>query len=87
MVTRKDLNGDVIWGEQAISLDDALRAYTWNSAYASFEEGIKGSLEPGKLGDVTVWETDLHAIDPEALKSIRPDFTIADGVVEFEREA
>lgn len=86
MVTRKDLNGDVIWGEQAISLDDALRAYTWNSAYASFEEGIKGSLEPGKLGDVTVWETDLHAIDPEALKTIRPDFTIADGVVEFERE-
>jgi len=62
-----------------------LRAYTWNGAYASFEEGIKGSLEPGKLGDVTVWETDLHDIDAEALKSIRPDYTIADGAIVYER--
>jgi predicted amidohydrolase YtcJ len=85
MVTRKDINGDTIWGEQAISLDEALRAYTWNGAYASFEEGIKGSLEPGKLGDVTVWETDLHEIDVEALKSIRPDYTIADGAIVYER--
>ncbi len=85
MVTRKDINGDTIWGEQAISLDEALRAYTWNGAYASFEEGIKGSLEPGKLGDVTVWETDLHDIDVEALKSIRPDYTIADGAIVYER--
>jgi predicted amidohydrolase YtcJ len=85
MVTRKDINGDTLWGEQAISLDEALRAYTWNGAYASFEEGIKGSLEPGKLGDVTVWETDLHDIDAEALKSIRPDYTIADGAIVYER--
>jgi predicted amidohydrolase YtcJ len=85
MVTRKDLNGDVIWGEQAISLDDALRAYTWAGAYASFEENIKGSLEPGKLGDVTVFETDLDALAADDLKTVKVDYTISEGTVAFER--
>ncbi|CAN5680962.1 amidohydrolase [soil metagenome] len=85
MVTRKDLNGDVLWGEQAISLDDALRAYTWNGAYASFEETIKGSLEPGKLADVAIWETDLDGIDAEELKTVAIDYTISDGTVAYER--
>jgi predicted amidohydrolase YtcJ len=85
MVTRKDVNGDTLWAEQAIPLDDALRAYTWNGAYASFEEGIKGSLEPGKLADIAVFETDLDTIDSEALKSIRVDYTISDGRVVYER--
>jgi predicted amidohydrolase YtcJ len=85
MVTRKDVNGDVLWGEQAISLDDALRAYTWNGAYASFEEQTKGSLEPGKLADIAVFETNLDDLDPEALKQIRIDYTISDGRVAYER--
>ena len=85
MVTRKDLNGDVVWGEQAVSLDDALHAYTWAGAYASFEEGIKGSLEPGKLGDVTVFETDLDSIDPNDLKEMKVDYTISEGEVVFRR--
>jgi predicted amidohydrolase YtcJ len=85
MVTRRDVNGDLLWGEQAISLDDALRAYTWNGAYASFEERIKGSLEPGKLADIAVFETDLDNVDPEALKSIRVDYTISEGRVAYER--
>jgi predicted amidohydrolase YtcJ len=87
MVTRKDVNGDVLWGEQAIALDDALRAYTWNGAWASFEETIKGSLEPGKLGDVAVFETDIQQIDAEAIKDIRFDYTIAEGAVVYERKA
>lgn len=85
MVTRKDLNGDVLWAEQAVSLDEALRAYTWNGAYASFEETIKGSLEPGKLADVAIWETDLDGIDPEALKTVAIDYTITDGNIAYER--
>jgi predicted amidohydrolase YtcJ len=85
MVTRKDLNGDVVWGEQAISLDDALRAYTWAGAYASFEEDIKGSLEPGKLADIAVFETDLDAMAPDDLKDIRVDLTISEGEVVYER--
>jgi predicted amidohydrolase YtcJ len=85
MVTRKDINGDVVWGEQAISLDDALRAYTWAGAYASFEEDIKGSLEPGKLADVAVFETDLDALDPDDLKDVKIDYTISEGEVAFER--
>ncbi len=85
MVTRKDVTGNVVWKEQAISLDDAIHAYTWAGAYASFEEGIKGSLEPGKLGDITVFETDLDAIEADALKDVRVDFTISEGVVAWER--
>ncbi|MCC6704305.1 MAG: amidohydrolase [Thermomicrobiales bacterium] len=85
MVTRKDVNGDVVWGEQAISLDDALRAYTWAGAYASFEEGIKGSLEPGKLGDIAVFETNLDALAPDDLKEVKIDLTISEGEVVYER--
>jgi len=85
MVTRKDVNGDVVWGEQAIALDDAIRAYTWAGAYASFEEGIKGSLEPGKLGDITVFETNLDALAPDDLKEVKIDFTISEGEVVYER--
>jgi predicted amidohydrolase YtcJ len=85
MVTRKDLNGDVLWAEQAIPLDDALRAYTWNGAYASFEESIKGSLEPGKLADIAIWETDLDQVDAESLKTLKVDYTITDGNVVYER--
>lgn len=87
MVTRKDINGDVLWGEQAISLDEALRAYTWNGAYASFEEKIKGSIEPGKIADLAVWETDLDTIDAEAIKTVAVDYTITDGVVAYERQS
>lgn len=85
MVTRKDRNGDEIWPEERIPLDDAIRAYTWNSAYASFDETSKGSLEPGKLADVTVMETDLRDVDPMRLKDVRCDVTIADGRVVYER--
>lgn len=85
MMTRTDRNGDAIFTEEAVSLEDAIRAYTWNGAYASQTEHEKGSLEPGKLGDVTIFETDLRAVDAHSLKDVRADFTIADGKVVFER--
>ena len=63
MVTRRDILGRPCNPEEAISLEDALRAYTVNGAFASFEEGIKGTLRPGMLGDVTIFETDLFSVD------------------------
>ena len=81
------MNGDVLWGEQAISLDDALRAYTWNGAYASFEEDIKGSITPGKLADLTVLETDLRSVEPEHLGDVKVDLTIVEGDIAFSRSA
>ncbi len=87
MMTRLDSKGSAVWPEEAISLDDALRAYTFNGAYASFEENIKGSLKPEMLGDVTVFETDLRRVPAEEMGQIQVDFTIIEGNVAFERSS
>lgn len=85
MMTRRDRNGDLIFAEECITLEEAIRAYTWNGAYASYSEHEKGSLEPGKLGDLTVFETDLRTVDALSLKDVRCDYTIVDGNVVYER--
>jgi predicted amidohydrolase YtcJ len=85
MVTRKDRQGREIWPEEAISLDDALRAYTVNGAYASFEETIKGSFRSGMIGDVAIFETDLHQTPVDELAAVQVDCTIADGNIVYER--
>lgn len=85
MMTRVDRNGDEIFPEERLSLEDAIKAYTWNGAYSTNTEHEKGSLEPGKLGDVTIFETDLRSVDPLSLKDVRCDYTIADGKVVHER--
>ena len=72
--TRQTLDGENPEGwmpEQKINVEEALRAYTINAAYASFEENIKGSLEPGKLADFVVLDKDLTSIPPEEIKDVR----------------
>lgn len=85
MMTRRTADGEVVWPEEAISLEEAVRAYTWNGAYASFEEDIKGSFAPGKLGDAVVFETDLSRIDPGEVGGVRVDMTVVDGRVVYSR--
>ena len=87
MVTRRDILGRPCNPEEAISLDDALRAYTVNGAFASFEEGIKGTLRQGMLGDVTVFETDLFSVNPDDLATTRVDYTVSAGEVAYERDS
>jgi predicted amidohydrolase YtcJ len=84
MVMRRDILGRPCNPEEAVPLEDALRAYTVNGAYASFEERIKGTLRPGMLGDVTVFETDLFAVDPGDLSTVQVDYAIAEGKVVYE---
>ncbi|HND43801.1 MAG TPA: amidohydrolase family protein, partial [Cyclobacteriaceae bacterium] len=50
--------------EQKISMAQAIKAYTSMGAYSSFEEKIKGTIEPGKLADLVVLSQDLFTIDP-----------------------
>ena len=72
-VTRRTLDGKNPNGwvpEQKITVEQALIAYTKNAAYAAHEEGIKGTLEVGKLADFVVFEEDLTAVDPIAIKNI-----------------
>ncbi len=86
MMTRKSEEGTVMWAEEAVPLVEALRAYTFNGAYASFEEKIKGTLEPGMLADAVVFECDLASVDPDEMAEVRADITIVDGHVVYRRE-
>lgn len=84
MVTRHDILGRPCNPAEAISLEDAVRAYTVNGAYASFEDGIKGTLQAGMLGDVTIFETDLAKVDARDLANVGVAYTIAGGNVVYE---
>jgi predicted amidohydrolase YtcJ len=53
-VTRKTVYGRQLGAEECISRQEALRAYTLDSAWVTFEDDIKGSIEPGKLADLAV---------------------------------
>ncbi len=79
LVTRKDRAGRVWGASQRITLDEALRVCTMHGAYASFEEGSKGSLTPGKLADCVLLERDPHEIDPDGLVDLKVVRTILGG--------
>lgn len=85
MVTRLDRTGADAWTEERIPVEDAIRAYTVNAAYASHEETSKGTLAPGYLADITVFDRDLRAIAPTAIHEARVDATIQDGAVAYQR--
>jgi hypothetical protein len=79
MVTRTDIKGKT-WGpRQKISVEEALRVGTLNGAYASFEEHVKGSLEPGKLADLVVLGRDPLVEGPMTLISIPVERTMVGG--------
>jgi len=79
MVTRKTRGGDRIAPHEAISVEDAIRVYTSWAAYCSFEEGIKGSIEAGKLADFVVLSDDPTAVDPDAIHEIGVEATYLGG--------
>ena len=85
MVTRRTEAGTLIGPDQALSVEEALDAYTRASAYASHEEDIKGRLVPGQLADIAVWDTDLLACDADAIRTARCDVTLLGGRVVHER--
>ena len=87
-VTRRTLDGRRPNGwvpEQKITVAEAVRAYTMGSAYASFDEKIKGSIEPGKLADLAVLSADIFKIDPVEIEKAKVVMTIFDGRVIYER--
>jgi predicted amidohydrolase YtcJ len=85
MVTRKDPNGTVYGAKEAISREEALRLYTTSAAHYTFEEGIKGSIEPGKLADLAVLSADLLTVPAEAIKDVTVLTTIVGGKVVYQR--
>ncbi|KAB2852790.1 MAG: amidohydrolase [Ignavibacterium sp.] len=87
-VTRRTLDGKNPDGwipEQKITVEDAIKCYTLNSAYASFEEKIKGSIETGKLADLVVLSDDILSIDPVKIKDTEVIMTIFDGKIIYKK--
>lgn len=85
-LTRRTLDGanpDGWVPEQKITLEEALKAYTVDAAYASYEEGIKGSLEVGKLADFVLLDKDLSAIPPGDIASVQVLETVVGGKLVF----
>ena len=87
-VTRRTLDGKHPNGwipEQKISVEEAVRAYTFGSAYAEFADHVKGTITPGKLADLVILSRDIFTIDPVAIGDARVETTIVDGRLVFER--
>ena len=69
--------------QERITVEEALRIYTINAAYVSFEEKIKGSIEAGKLADLVVLSDDLRKIEPSKIKDVRVELTIIGGKIVY----
>ncbi len=84
--TSDDKNPNGWIPEQKINVEDAIKCYTINNAYAAFEENIKGSIEPGKLADLVVLSDDILSIDPVKIKDVKVDTTVFDGEIIYKRD-
>jgi len=84
-VTRKKIESGYPRGgwfpEQRLTMAEAIRLFTLGSAYASFEENIKGSLEPGKLADMIVLSRDIFRVDPSEILTTEVLTTILGGKI------
>jgi predicted amidohydrolase YtcJ len=79
MVTRTGWSGETWGANQRVTVDEALRINTWNGAYNSREESIKGSITSGKLADFVVLAEDPHQVDPGKILDIKIYRTVTGG--------
>jgi len=86
LVTRQTPEGNILGSRQKISLQEALRLYTLGSAYLSFEENIKGSIEPGKLADFILLDRNIFDISPTELSETSVVRTVWNGKTVWTKE-
>lgn len=86
MVTRKSETGGDLGQNERISRMDAIRAFTIDAAYLNFEEHMKGSIEPRKLGDFVVLDRDILTCAEEEIKDIKVLMTIVGGEIRYQIE-
>jgi len=84
-VSRRMAAGGVVHEGQRMTREEALRSYTIDAAFAAFEEGSKGSLEVGKLADVTVLSRDIMTIPEEEIPGTEVVYTIVGGQVAWQQ--
>lgn len=88
-VTRKNLRGEPAGGfhpEECVDIYQAVDAYTYESAYASFEEGSKGRLKAGYVADLVVLDKDIFTINPDEILDTHVDMTMVNGEIVYERQ-
>ncbi len=85
-ITRRLADGTTLHPEQSVTRLEALRMWTLNGAYLSFEEKIKGSIEPGKLADMVVIDKDFLKCPVDEIKDIEALVTIVDGKVVYQAQ-
>ncbi|WP_036654522.1 amidohydrolase [Paenisporosarcina sp. TG-14] len=83
-VNRMSIKGQSVGENQCIGIMEAIRAYTWNGAYASFEENSKGSIEVGKFADMVVLNDSILKVDKMDIKNVQVDLTMVDGKVLYD---
>lgn len=84
MITRTTSRENVIMKEQAVTREEALKIYTINNAYASFEEEIKGTIEPGKLADMVVLSDDILTCPADRIINIQSEMTLVGGKIVYD---
>ncbi|HEX2520936.1 MAG TPA: amidohydrolase family protein, partial [Terriglobia bacterium] len=85
-VTRRTLDGRNPMGwvpEEKITVEEALRSYTINNAFASFDENKSGSIEVGKLADLVVLDRDIFNIPSGTIAQARVQYTIVEGKIVY----
>ena len=85
-VSRKTWEGSLFYPDQRMSRMEALRSYTINGAFASFQEDILGSLTPGKLADIAVLSKDIMTVPEEEIPTAEVLYTIVGGKVVYKAE-
>jgi hypothetical protein len=88
-VTRATLDGKHPGGwypEQKLTVEETVEAYTFGSAYAEFQDDVKGSIERGKLADFVILSDDIFQIQKEAIKDVKVVKTVVGGKVVYSRD-
>lgn len=85
-LTRATNGGDVCGPDNKVDLETAIRMHTYNGAYASFEEHLKGSIEVGKLADLVVLPVDIRTAPTEGMRDLPIAMTVVNGQVAYEGE-
>jgi predicted amidohydrolase YtcJ len=85
-VNRVGSDGSVFLPEERISVEEALYCSTYNAAYSSFEDNIKGSIRKGKLADLAVLDRNILQIDPKDIKKVKVVMTILGGEIIYQNK-
>lgn len=85
MLTRKTANGEILGESECLTLAEALSASSYNGAYLSFSESVKGTLLPGQLADIAVTSENLFEAAPERILESAIDLTILEGDIVYDR--